>query len=401
MTILKDVYICDAHTYKKTDLRINEENQEIIDIEIDIKAKSHEKVIYLNNKIIMPSFIDLNIKLKNNKLTSKNIIKLEQKAKQAGISEICISPESEPSISDTMSLEMIQANSKLQNFLCVLGYNNDALNDISILSHKGAQALSITSDINEQLYLKIFQYATMHNLTILFNSFNKHNEQGYMIRSKTSSLLGIYEINPIKEYSNIAKVLEYARVFKTQIVLNSIIDTRSLELIKQANLENVYSQVSIHHLILDESTCKDYNTLAKIYPPLASSTMKEKLIQDLKKDKIHMLTSLESEVSLLGKDTTFDEAKFGISSINEYFPLIWTYLVKTNIITLSKASELLSYNPSKITKNPNALIQKGIYKDLIMIEKDYSFIVDNELSPYNKNKLYSKVSRLYEYLQTK
>lgn len=393
MIILKDVYICDAKQYKKANLKLDVQKKQIIEIKDDIQATNEDKVIYLDNKVIMPHFIDLNTRLKNNKLSSTHLLKLSQKAQKAGIDEISISPDIANDTSDDIALEF--ALDKIPNlYPSIRAIKNNKLNEISILHKKGAKGVYVDICNDEHLFLKAFEYAKMFNMTIFFFSLNTDKKEIDMINSNISSSLGLNGLNTITEYANVAKVIEYAKALNVKVLFQSLIDSKSLQLIKKANQKNIQSEVSIHHLILDDTKCLNYNSLAKIYPPLATQDMKEKLIMSLKNDEISCLTSLESEVSTDKKNLSFTSSEFGISCIEEYFLLVYTYLVKTNIISLSKASELMSYNPSLITGNSHSLIRNGDYSNFLLIDLEYQHTLDKTKSPYHQELLYGKVDNL-------
>jgi dihydroorotase len=395
MIIFKDAYICDAKQYKKANLKIDIENKKIIDIQDNIQATNDDKVISLGDKVIMPHFIDLNTRLKNNKLSSKNISLLSQKAQRGGVYEFLVSPNINNEISDDIALEFI--SNKIPNlYLSIRAIKNNKLNEISILHKKGAKGICVDICNDEHLFLKAFEYAKMFNMTIFFFSLAQDKQTVDMINSNTSSILGLNGLSTIQEYANVAKVIEYAKSLNISVLFQSLINPKSLHLIKQANQKNIQSEVSIHHLILDDTKCLNYNSLAKIYPPLATKEMKQELINALKNDEISCLTSLESEVSSNKKNISFKQSDFGISCIEEYFSLVYTYLVKTNIISLSKASELMSYNPSLITKNKHFLIQKGNYSNLLVIDLKYQQTLDKVKSPYCNETLFGKIENLMD-----
>ena len=393
MIILKDVYICDAKQYKKTNLKIDIEKQQIIEIKDNIQATSNDKVISLDNKVIMPHFIDLNTRLKNNILNPKHISLLAKKAKKAGVYELSISPDITNDISDDISLELI--SHKIPNpYLSIRAIKDKKLNEISILHKQGARGIYVDICNDEHLFLKVFEYAKMFEMTIFFFSLNTDKKEVDMINSDTSAYLGLNGLDTIKEYANVAKVIEYAKALSVAVLFKSLINPKSLKLIKQANTKTIQSEVSIHHLILDDTKCLNYNTLAKIYPPLATKEMKKELINSLKNGEINCLTSLESEVSSGKKSISFQTSDFGISCIEEYFSLIYTYLVKTDIITLSQVSELISYNPSLITKNEFFLIEEGGYSGLLLVDLEYQGRLDKVKSPYFGEVLFGKVESL-------
>ena len=122
----------------------------------------------------------------------------------------------------------------------------------------------------------------------------------------------------------------------------------SVELIRNAKKDglNVTCETAPHYLIMDDSFLLEDGRF-KMNPPLRSPEDREALIQGLQDGTIDMIATDHAPHSDEEKSKGLDGSAFGIVGIETAFPLLYTYLVKENIITMERLMELLVYAPRK------------------------------------------------------
>ena len=101
-----------------------------------------------------------------------------------------------------------------------------------------------------------------------------------------------------------------------------------------------------HYLIMDDSFLLEDGRF-KMNPPLRSPEDREALIEGIKDGTIDMIATDHAPHSKEEKSKGLDGSAFGIVGIETAFPLMYTYLVKENIITMERLLELLVTNPRK------------------------------------------------------
>ena len=80
------------------------------------------------------------------------------------------------------------------------------------------------------------------------------------------------------------------------------------------------------------------------------------------------------------KDKEFGNAAYGISALETAFPISFTKLVETGIISLARLVELMSKKPAEILKlEQKGEIAVGKDADLIVIETKGTQIIEPEL----------------------
>lgn len=122
----------------------------------------------------------------------------------------------------------------------------------------------------------------------------------------------------------------------------------SVELIRRAKADgvNVTCETAPHYLILTDEDLREDGKF-KMNPPLRSKEDRAALIEGIKDGTVDMIATDHAPHSTEEKARGLEKSAFGIVGIESAFQLIYTHLVKKNIISLERAIELLSVNPRK------------------------------------------------------
>ncbi len=127
----------------------------------------------------------------------------------------------------------------------------------------------------------------------------------------------------------------------------------SVELIRKAKAQglNVTCETAPHYLILDDSYLQEDGRF-KMNPPLRDKSDREALIAGIQDGTIDMIATDHAPHSEEEKSKGLDGSSFGIVGLETAFPLMYTYLVKENIISLEKLLQLMVTNPRKRFRIP-------------------------------------------------
>jgi len=392
--IISGAIICDISGERRADLRI--ENGLIAEIGENL---SGDEVIAAEGCYVLPGLVDTNVRLKDTQLNGKNLDALSTRALQGGVTTVVLASDSTPSISNEITLEFVQQHRHLkggatiETTLSAL-MESGALSNIAIMLKKGALAV-YTSTINDyNLISRIAQYLKMADKPLFYKAEEKSLfESGVIADGNVASRLGLPGISVMSEIVHVASMIEIARYFDIRIVFKSITEPRSIELITQASKEGVKveCEVSIHHLFKSDEACMGFDTDAKLNPPLVSEPKRQQLIAALQEGKIGSLTSLHQPNSDVYKDITFFDASFGTTAISEYFPLCYTYLVKTEVLPLSRIVELCSAAPARQIGLSSGVIAEGENADLVIFDPNQNTPVPHHHSLYKNETLSGKV----------
>ncbi len=116
-----------------------------------------------------------------------------------------------------------------------------------------------------------------------------------------------------------------------------------------------------------------------------------KLIEALREGDIHSLTSLHQPNSDIHKDITFYDAHVGTTSIAEYLPLLYTYLISTSVIDMSRLVDVASRAPGKQIGINAGEISVGSSVDMILFDPVQTTPVTHHHSLYKNETLQGKV----------
>jgi dihydroorotase len=391
MILIKNAKLVDENV---TDILVD--NETIIQIDKNI-INPNIKTIDADGNYLLPGIVDLNIRLRDNQLNLKNIEELNDRALKAGITTAVLNCDFTPKVENETFFHLLieeLKNKELNIVASIKALNRDQkLNNISKLVNRGAKVISQESDISTSSLRCIAQYALMHNLPIFIFCQNRDlNSQGVMNENALSNKLGLPGIFNIGEISEVAKQSALSVYYKATTLFQSISTRDSLDIINYAkkSFNKLYSEVSIHHLLKSDVECTNFNTYAKINPPLRTDRQRELLIDALQHGLIDTLTTLFSPQSIINKDLPFELAKFGIDEIEEFLPLCYTYLVKSKIISMSRLIELISITPAKIIGFDNQ-IKVGNRANFILFNPNSEKIVNNKNSLYYGEQLYGEV----------
>lgn len=402
--LIKNCIVCDKNRIIPSDVRI--ENEVITAVAEDLMPVENEKVIDASGKYLLPAMIDLNIRVKNDLLTQKNIRGLSENCLKGGVTSVALMPNSEPSIDTVEVVEYVLFNTGGKEQITIYpvcqGIRDDkTLSNISILIKSGCVGIFARSSFKGNLLRRIFEYSTMWKVPIFCRGEDLSlSGNGVMNEGYLSAKLGLPGIPAIAETKEVAKLCEISYSTDAPLVIQTVSSDRSIQIINKAKAEgaNVYCELSINHLVLTEGACKDYNTYAKIKPPLKSNQTKQKLQNALKSGSIDFLTSAHAAKSVTRKDQAFEEADFGIDNIRDYFSLCYTHLVDKEIISLSRLSELTSYNQAKLLgiESKKGLVEAGYDADLILVDPGHEYVVGQENTPYHRHTLKGRVCQTYK-----
>lgn len=337
---------------------------------------------------VLPSFVDLCVNLKNNKFSLAHLDLIEEECLKSGISAIilrdCMDFDEE---SFALFLQNL-VRRKVRIFSSIRVKNKSGkLKNLATLLNKGACALELDSALDANTLKIASQYAFMKNAPLLVRCYDEDfDDNGVMNDCEMSFNLGLIGMSKIAETSQVAKMKELAKFYKNKAVFDLLSLQDSLDLLHEKDLK----LVSIHHLIKNDTACEDFNTAAKLIPPLRSQEDSCALKKALKDGKIHFLTSLHSAKSLSLKELAFDEAAFGIHSICEFVSLCYTFLIKDNFLSWQELCKVTSKNPSEFLGLNSGVIEEGKEANLIFFDENEELSLPKN-SLYANDKIFGKV----------
>ena len=150
------------------------------------------------------------------------------------------------------------------------------------------------------------------------------------------------------EYEQIARDLKLAEEIGCKYHVCHISTKESVELIRDAKARgvDVTCETAPHYLVMNDMDLQEDGRF-RMNPPIRSEADRLALVAGIQDGTIDMIATDHAPHSAEEKSKGLSGSAFGIVGIETAFPVLYTHLVKKEIITLEKLIELLCVNPRK------------------------------------------------------
>jgi len=111
---------------------------------------------------------------------------------------------------------------------------------------------------------------------------------------------------------------------------------RAIREAKSRGATNISAEVTVQHFSLTDEACLEYNTNAKMYPPLRPQNHIDAVIEAIIDDTIDAFTTDHAPHTQPDKLMAFADAPNGFIGLETSFAVAYTYLVKTGKVSLEK-----------------------------------------------------------------
>ena len=171
---------------------------------------------------------------------------------------------------------------------------------------------------------------------------------GYIHDGEYARMHGHRGISSESEYRQIERDLRLAEETGCAYHVCHISTKESVELIRQAKARgvDVTSETAPHYLVLCDEDMQEDGRF-KMNPPLRSREDKQALIEGIKDGTIDMIATDHAPHSAEEKGRGLEKSLMGVVGLETAFPVLYTELVKKNIITLERLVELMSFKPKE------------------------------------------------------
>ncbi|MBQ7343372.1 MAG: dihydroorotase [Clostridia bacterium] len=169
---------------------------------------------------------------------------------------------------------------------------------------------------------------------------------GYIHDGEYARLHGHRGICSESEFGQIARDLELVKTTGCKYHVCHISTKESVEIIRRAKAEgvDVTCETGPHYLTMCDLDIGEHGRF-KMNPPIRSASDRDALVEGIKDGTVDMIATDHAPHSAEEKSRGLEKSNMGVVGIETAFPISYTYLVKTGIITLERLIELLSVKP--------------------------------------------------------
>ncbi len=200
---------------------------------------------------------------------------------------------------------------------------------------------------------------------------------GAMNESPLSLALGLGGMPGAAEDIMVARDIELARLTGAHVHLCHVSTARSCLLIRRAKEDgiSVTAEVTPHHLTLTEQEVVEYDTAAKMSPPLRSHEDVAGCCKALEDGTLDCIASDHAPHDLDAKRTEFSRAANGILGFPTTVP-IGLSLVKQGVISRLRLISALTVAPAKLFHLPGGTLTTGSVADITVIDPNAQWTFD-------------------------
>jgi dihydroorotase len=222
------------------------------------------------------------------------------------------------------------------------------------------------------LMRRALEYTSMFNLPVI-----AHEEDdclcggGVMNEGVASVRLGLRGRPAAAEAIMVARDIALAEMTGGRLHVAHVSTAAAVDLIRTARKRGVRvsAEVTPHHLMLTEDACDEYDTNAKMAPPLRTRADVQAMREALADGTIEAIATDHAPHHQDEKDVEFDEAAFGIVGLETALGL-GLKLVDEGVLDLPTLVARMSVGPARLLGLPAGTLEPGAPADIALVDPE-------------------------------
>jgi len=347
------------------------------------------KVIDAKGMLVFPGLIDMHTHLRDPGRPDKETIASGTRAAAlGGFTSICCMANTSPIADNPAVIEYIIAKAKSEGVVNVFpiaavtrGLKGEELAEMGRCFAEGAVAFSDDGQpvMRADVMRRALEYARQFNVPIISHAEDANLAAGgAMNEGEISTKIGLPGIPAVAEETMVARDIMLAREFG-RVHIAHVSTAGSVKLVRQAKRQGipVTAETCPHYFTLTEAAVKDYDTNAKVNPPLRTAADLREIIRGIKDGTIDAIATDHAPHTVEDKKIEFGLAATGMVGLETALGLVLTKLVATKMLTLKGAVAALSTAPAKILNLKNkGTLKVGADADVVIVDPRAVWTVD-------------------------
>lgn len=332
------------------------------DLSDDIEA---DEVYDCTDMWIAPGLVDLHTHLREpGDAHKETIVTGTQAAAAGGYTTICCMPNTRPALDNPALVDFILDKSASPEsggvFVAPVGaltlnLEGKKLADLAAMKRAGIVAASdegFPTQDAEMMHMAM-EFCLQLDLPILAHCDDTGlSRGGCMNEGAVSAMLGLNGIPRVAEDVAVMRNCLLALHTGCQLHVMRVSTWGAVEMIRQAKYLGapVTCEICPMHFTFSEDAVGEFDTNFKIHPPLRTKLDQELLFEALTDGTIDCIASDHSPHATYEVDVPFDEAPFGVSSLEITAAATLTNLTHPGVLTPLQTVDKLSTAPAKILR---------------------------------------------------
>ncbi len=372
---------------------------------------SAARTIDAEGLVVVPGLVDMHCHLREPGYEYKEDIESGTKSALAGgFTSVACMANTNPVMDTGAQITFVKSRSAAVGHVHVYpigavsqGLKGEQLSEMGDMKNAGAVAVSDDGKPveNPSLMRRALIYANMMQLPLISHAEERRLlDGGTMNEGVTATVMGLRGISNAVEEAMVARDILIAEAEGVPIHIAHLSTRGSVELVRQAKKRGVQvtCETCPHYFSLTEEAVRDYDTNAKMNPPLRTAADVEAIKIGLADGTIDAIATDHAPHHIDDKLCEFEYAANGIIGFETALPLGITHLVRQNILSLPALIQKMTVNPADILRIPKGRIAVDGMADLTIFDASAQYEITKESikskaknTPFIGSKVYGKV----------
>jgi dihydroorotase len=340
-----------------------------------------EETLDASGLVVAPGLVDVHVHLREPGQEYKETIETGALAAAAGgFTSVCAMPNTNP-VNDSPAVTRLiverAARVGLVNVFPIgaitKGSAGEELAAIGGMAREGIVAISDDGQpvMNAQLMRRAMEYAADLGIPVVDHCEDRNLAAGgVMDEGCCSARLGLRGIHRIAEEVHVARDCLLAEATGAHVHIAHLSSARSLDFVREAKARGarVTCEATPHHFALTSEAVGNFDTNAKMNPPLRRAEDREALLAGIADGTVDCIATDHAPHHADEKAEPFDSAPFGVVGLETSLAVSLAELVDANRIDLARLLELMSTAPARIFGLGRGTLAPGSPADVVCFD---------------------------------
>ncbi len=342
--------------------------------------------------VLAPGLVDLHVHFREPGQTRKECIETGGRAAVAGgFSSVCAMANTKP-VNDNVAITEMMLSRAAKAGQCryfPIGtvsrdMKGEELADMGTLKAAGCVAFSDDGlpVSNASLMRRALEYTRWLEVPVVAHEEDRELAgKGYMHEGAVSASLGCLGIPAAAEEAMVARDIVLAEHTGGHLHLAHLSTRGSLRMVREAKSRGlaVTCEVTPHHFALSDKELMKFDADFKMNPPLRTEADIQAILEALADGTVDAIATDHAPHGWDDKEVELPVAAFGVIGLETALPLTLELLVNRQVISLTKAISLLSWEPAKVfhlDRQGIGSLKSGAPADFVLFDPNAKIQVD-------------------------